>query len=744
MGRSASESSEPVGEPQQPSWNRNDIDDQIVIHLPLPLELSAQEIVNAAVESGLCSPCRDAIKSGLADLDDRDNPYRHEVRIWYQPLLSHLSVMIKHCFICCSLFANTPRSSQLALGQADKNTDVQVVVTMSGVPTTSLPLHIASWSMVINGVRLWHARFGHVLAMVHQRPRDLVVPGNGSTSTNSRVSRETAIRWFEECKANVDGYHDGCWQHHDVNFVPTRLLDVHHAQRTGLLRVTNSWAFNRPADEGMGQFITLSHCWGSGKNPLLLLENLDQRTNTGWPLEELPQTFQDALQITSWFGVRWLWIDCLCIIQDSPGGEDWLREAQQMQHIYANATLNISADVGSNSHVGCFVNREAVTTVRPLVSQNNKTWMLRRCPEDGNINDAPSSSRAWIWRERQLSRRILHFTAQELYWECCTSNEDQVLLSESMPWGIPLDGYTISRRDRFRAVTQQPYLPGLHEQWKRLCEQLSNTNLTKRSDLAVILSSIAEEFSKILPSDRYIAGHWQSRLIRSLLWQRYPTLSPGVEVEEQHAVAPTWSWLACRSGFYQHFPRHGPYCADLVDVSVQLLKPDFPFGPVTHKALDNAPYQGPWRRATVCLDACGPLRASGSQASSDKSLDCFFLFVEGVNEGLLLRRTSPEWVTPKTYSRLGLLSLPDEGGLNWALCYSMTTPIPIDTLAALYKEHGKEARQYVRLFYGREGTWDNYTLEERFYLGLSWVEDAFRAKGLPRPERLKPQLLKLI
>ena len=54
--------------------------------------------------------------------------------------------------------------------------------------------------------------------------------------------------------------------------------------------------------------------------------------------------------------MRWLWIDCLCIKQDSI--EDWCREASLMSETYANALLNISADLGADSDAGCFVNRK--------------------------------------------------------------------------------------------------------------------------------------------------------------------------------------------------------------------------------------------------------------------------------------------------------------------------------------------------------------------------------------------------
>jgi hypothetical protein len=119
--------------------------------------------------------------------------------------------------------------------------------------------------------------------------------------------------------------------------------------------------------------------------------------------------------------VNWLWIDCLCIVQDSES--DWLREAAMMSQVYQNAMLNISADSGLDSRAGCFVDRHELDIV-PLEIHNpqlSQSWHVLPDPIHlfGWMDKSPSFSRAWIHRERQMARRILHFTDKELVWECC-------------------------------------------------------------------------------------------------------------------------------------------------------------------------------------------------------------------------------------------------------------------------------------------------------------------------------------
>lgn len=57
---------------------------------------------------------------------------------------------------------------------------------------------------------------------------------------------------------------------------------------------------------------------------------------------DLPKTFKDAIAFTRASRIGYLWIDSLCIIQDSE--EDWHFESTSMASIYSNAWCNIAAD----------------------------------------------------------------------------------------------------------------------------------------------------------------------------------------------------------------------------------------------------------------------------------------------------------------------------------------------------------------------------------------------------------------
>lgn len=111
-----------------------------------------------------------------------------------------------------------------------------------------------------------------------------------------------------------------------------------------------------------------------------------------------------------------------------------------MSKTYQNALLNISADSGNDSNAGCFVDRKDLD-VTPLAFRApdvHQSWYAT--PDAGNLFEwmekAPSFSRAWIYRERQLAKRILHFTEKEVIWECC-GTEGTGFASEMFPGSAP-------------------------------------------------------------------------------------------------------------------------------------------------------------------------------------------------------------------------------------------------------------------------------------------------------------------
>lgn len=139
----------------------------------------------------------------------------------------------------------------------------------------------------------------------------------------------------------------------------------------------------------------------------------------------MPKTYRDAIRVSARLGVKYLWIDSLCIFQDSQ--TDWFKEALRMRHVHGNSYLTISALSGADDHAGLFYSRDtsviapAVVTLKLSHEQTaspyrSHTESLRRL-EIWN-EDGVTTERAWCLQERLLSPRTLCFGRRHIFWGC--------------------------------------------------------------------------------------------------------------------------------------------------------------------------------------------------------------------------------------------------------------------------------------------------------------------------------------
>lgn len=167
-------------------------------------------------------------------------------------------------------------------------------------------------------------------------------------------------------------------------------------------------------------FVALSHCWGelseADKGVICTTsENLSIRRK-GFGINDLPMTFRDAIQVTRELGIQYLWIDSLCIIQGDDN--DWENEAKRMESVFSSAYCVIAASSAASSREG-FLHRDRNGQYVQITDTSGRRAYICADMDDfeNDVNQSPLNMR-WVMQERVLSRRTIHFSYSQMYWEC--------------------------------------------------------------------------------------------------------------------------------------------------------------------------------------------------------------------------------------------------------------------------------------------------------------------------------------
>lgn len=269
------------------------------------------------------------------------------------------------------------------------------------------------------------------------------------------------------------------------------------------------------------------------------------------PLDILPKTFEDAINITKKLGIDFLWIDSLCIIQNDD--DDWRKEASLMSSVYGGSVITIAASSARDSTQGCFLkppNFSGGLRARITDGGRQRVQDFRNEAEyESSTLRAHLGTRAWALQEKLLSPRTIYFGDRGAFWECRS-----LIASEFFPDEI-LDRFVHPLVCRTR--NHEP-------QWRQIVELYSAANLTYGKDKLPALSGIAKsEFDG--NGDQYLAGIWRRDIEKQLCWNRVGCKA----LERPFWRAPSWSWASIDGGvalhdLYDRFPvtRH----AHVVDV----------------------------------------------------------------------------------------------------------------------------------------------------------------------------------
>ena len=334
-------------------------------------------------------------------------------------------------------------------------------------------------------------------------------------STGSEGSLAMARFWIEECLYT----HPDC-KRDSSGWLPTRVIDVgEHNNGEMLCRLVETSSLPLHESE-LPHFVALSHCWGTKQIITTTVDTYEDRQR-GIGFQQLSKTFQDAVLTTRNLGLRYLWIDSLCIIQDSV--QDWKTESVQMCTIYERALFTIMAAHASGGDEGCFVKRDGLAqlpfTLRFSSPDNSHSRIACfQSPDHGQGLRPQFSpvlfSRAWVLQEQFNSQARLIFFGEQIHWECKTMfGSEQRPLDGKKIWDLVSGPGTLA----VETIDDTDALEDLHFKWYELIRNYTRRGITKSSDRLVAIDGVAQSLQKRTP-DKYLAGLWSAGLPNGLLW----------------------------------------------------------------------------------------------------------------------------------------------------------------------------------------------------------------------------------
>ncbi|KAL7950685.1 heterokaryon incompatibility domain-containing protein [Trichoderma barbatum] len=419
-----------------------------------------------------------------------------------------------------------------------------------------------------------------------------------NTGTDTSLNRIT--NWLNECSS----LHSSCMSSLAAQ-LPKRVLEMTPDSQNNInVRLVEDLGGNE-------KYICLSHRWGASTHLCqTTIDSLPAHLE-GIPWNLLPKTFQDAAKVAVGLGIKYIWIDSLCIIQDS--SDDWKDQAAQMCEIYSGAYVTLAAAWSADSDVGLFRESSSFKVQSAMhLGPNTSSYLIRRVPEHTTWDVAgvlqmtpelPLLSRAWVYQERLLSPRIVYFTRYEVAFECAGNNGDKICECEHIPggiWGGGSNGVGGGRGEHtdYRKVyhvegLRATNLAEIRKYWHQIVAEYSGLRISFTSDRLPALSGVARQYGTAHSVDlgRYVAGMWEKCFPSELLWY---CASRKIHHRPNSYCGPTWSWISTGNiaSYATGCPRTYPDDLEVLNINFSLDGPD-KYASISKATMDVRGYIAP-------------------------------------------------------------------------------------------------------------------------------------------------------
>ncbi|KAH7323072.1 heterokaryon incompatibility protein-domain-containing protein [Stachybotrys elegans] len=356
------------------------------------------------------------------------------------------------------------------------------------------------------------------------------LPDADVLSSNTIRNLQRAIH---TCKNNSNLQHEECTSP-GIKSAPLRLLNISQSPKVYLQDT-----------DGMDlQYAILSYCWGISSvafNSRTIMSNLDARKK-GFHVTTLPPLMQDSIIVARSLGESHIWIDALCIVQDS--GE-WKYESLKMMQYYERAVFTITPFDCSGAEEAFLKTRPAWVS-RQIRWPGPRNWHLEFIyPSYVQVNETSTSavwlSRGWTYQEQILSSRIIYIGHDEVKFRCRSAwlqgHRPELNPQPSVETFLPLSETQARKSHEWNSMDM------IRFKWYKVVSRYSARQLTQRSDKLIALSGIVSKFEQLMGSrDKFMEGFWEADLWHGLTWRE--TVYGNTKWPEKATDFPSWSWCS--------------------------------------------------------------------------------------------------------------------------------------------------------------------------------------------------------
>ncbi|PQE04348.1 Heterokaryon incompatibility protein [Rutstroemia sp. NJR-2017a BBW] len=252
-----------------------------------------------------------------------------------------------------------------------------------------------------------------------------------------------------------------------------------------------------------------------------------------------------------------------------------------MSGVYGGSAINIAATSAKDGTMGCFFKSAQAFRMPRTLRGESRFWDFALDNHFDTLLCEPLLRRAWVFQERFLAPRTLHFTNSQIFWECREGRRCGLfptrVLQDLVYWsGFPK---SIPRR-------------GDSASWQNIVEIYSAGMLTNATDRLVAISGVARWLQAHYEDD-YLAGIWRKDMERQLCWyvrkRDYDHLITSIP-RSKFYLAPSWSWASILNGVQFMQTESSYWCTQkllirVLDAHTILENEEYKFGKATGGAL---------------------------------------------------------------------------------------------------------------------------------------------------------------